>query len=353
MKVFKKLMVMALVLMLIAGIFPARSAQAATKPTKAKVTAKANDDGTSVTLTIAKTKKAQGYQIMVKKPGAKKFVKLTTIKKDGTAARTYTAKKLEAGKYSFKVKAYAKNGNKTVWGAFSKAVTVTVKGGLGDEGESTGSYDFSGAEPGDVITFGSFEQDNKKENGKEPIEWIVLSKSKNELFVLSKYALENWYYNDKIKDVTWETCDLRKWLNEDFYNDAFDKTEKAMIKNTTLKNPNSPSNDIPGGKDTKDNVFLLTYFDATNPEYGFEENANAYDTKRMCAPTERAKADGAYSNEEYLTEDGKAAGQWWLRTPGNTAHNAMIASYYGSLGPYGYQVSNAAGVRPAIIIKLN
>ena len=80
MKAFKKLMVMALVLMLIAGLFPARSAQAATKPAKAKVTAKANDDGTSVTLTIAKTKKAQGYQIMVKKPGTSKFTKLTTLR---------------------------------------------------------------------------------------------------------------------------------------------------------------------------------------------------------------------------------------------------------------------------------
>ncbi len=63
MKVLKKVTVMALVLMLIAGLFPARSAQAATKPAKAKVTAKSNDDGTSVTLTIAKTKKAQGYRI--------------------------------------------------------------------------------------------------------------------------------------------------------------------------------------------------------------------------------------------------------------------------------------------------
>ena len=127
MKILKKVTVMALVLMLIAGLFPARSAQAATKPAKAKVTAKANEDGTSVTLTIAKTKNAQGYKIMVKKPSAKKFTTLATLKEDGTAKRTYTAEKLTEGEYQFKVRAYLKNGKKTVWGKYSKVAKVTVK----------------------------------------------------------------------------------------------------------------------------------------------------------------------------------------------------------------------------------
>ena len=109
-------------------------AQAATKkPAKAKVTAKANDDGTSVTVTIAKTKNAEGYKIMVKKPGAKKFTKLTTLKKDGIAARTYTAKKLTEGEYQFKVRAYLKNGSKTVWGKYSKVVKVTIGKNAGDD----------------------------------------------------------------------------------------------------------------------------------------------------------------------------------------------------------------------------
>ena len=128
MKVFKKLTVLALVLVMVAGLFPARSTQAAAKPAKAKVTAKANDDGKSVTLTIAKTKNADGYKIMVKKPGAKKFTKLATIKEDGTAARTYTAKKLTEGEYQFKVRAYLKSGSKTVWGKYSKVAKVKVKG---------------------------------------------------------------------------------------------------------------------------------------------------------------------------------------------------------------------------------
>ena len=58
-----KLIIAALLtLALTVGMFAAlgtETTQAATKkPAKAKVTAKANDDGTSVTLTIAKTKNA-------------------------------------------------------------------------------------------------------------------------------------------------------------------------------------------------------------------------------------------------------------------------------------------------------
>ena len=144
MKVFKRLTVLALVLVMVAGLFPARSTQAAAKPAKAKVTAKANDDGKSVTLTIAKTKNAEGYKIMVKKPGAKKFTKLATIKEDGTAARTYTAKKLTEGEYQFKVRAYLKNGSKTVWGKYSKVAKVTIKSKADDDkSDETGKEDSS------------------------------------------------------------------------------------------------------------------------------------------------------------------------------------------------------------------
>ncbi len=144
MKRIKLIIAALLTLALTVGMFAAlggEKAQAATKPAKAKVTAKANDDGTSVTLTIAKTKKAQGYQIMVKKPGAKKFTKLATISEDGTAKRTYTAKKLTEGDYQFKVRAYLKNGKKTVWGKYSKVTKVTVK--AAEKTEDTGKDDGS------------------------------------------------------------------------------------------------------------------------------------------------------------------------------------------------------------------
>ncbi|MBO4559863.1 MAG: fibronectin type III domain-containing protein [Lachnospiraceae bacterium] len=124
----KKLITCLLAIAFILGIFgnTRPAAAAAAKPAKAKLTAEAGSDGKSVTLSIAKTKNAEGYKIMVKKPGSDKYVKLTTLKQDGTEKRTYTAKKLAAGEYEFKVRAYTNNGSKTVWGKYSKAVSVTV-----------------------------------------------------------------------------------------------------------------------------------------------------------------------------------------------------------------------------------
>ena len=123
-KLITVLLALAFVLGLSGEIVPA--AAAAVKPAKAKLTVTANSDGRSVALSIAKTKNAEGYKIMVKKPGSDKFVKLATIRKDGTEKRTYTAKKLTGGEYVFKVRAYTKSSGKTVWGKYSKAVSVSV-----------------------------------------------------------------------------------------------------------------------------------------------------------------------------------------------------------------------------------
>ena len=110
---FAILAIFSLVLSLFAGLVQNENAQAAAKPGKPVISVKTGNEGKSAVITIGKTKDAQGYKIMVKKPGSKKFTKLATVKKDGTAERSYTAKKLADGEYTFKVRAYLKSGNKT------------------------------------------------------------------------------------------------------------------------------------------------------------------------------------------------------------------------------------------------
>ncbi len=141
MKMLKKtcglLLTFALLLSVFQGLFANEEALAASKPAKPVITVKAGSDGKSAVITIAATKGAKGYQIAVKKPGAKKFKKLAVIKEDGSAERTYTAKDLSAGKYSFKAKAYTKSGKKTVYGKYGKAVSLavgTADGGKDDSG---------------------------------------------------------------------------------------------------------------------------------------------------------------------------------------------------------------------------
>lgn len=111
---------------------------------------------------------------------------------------------------------------------------------------------------GDIIEFGSYEQDNNTSNGKEPIEWLVLEKNENRIFVISKQCLDEQPYNTTYCEVTWETCTLRKWLNDNFFNNAFSKEEQRQIL-TTVVDGTMISYGKSEGTDTKDKIFLLDW----------------------------------------------------------------------------------------------
>ena len=74
--------------------------------------------------------------------------------------------------------------------------------------------------------------DTNEEIEKDKIEWIVLEKDEenHRVLLLSKYLLDSYCYNESAENVSWENCDIRKWLNEDFYNAAFDEKEKEGRK---------------------------------------------------------------------------------------------------------------------------
>lgn len=122
----RKMMVLLLAVVLIFGALPGISTRAVAKPGKPVITLKASGNGSDVVITIKETKDAKGYKIVMKAPGGEKYKAVKTLKKDGTAIRTYTVKNLAAGEYSFKVKAYTKTGSKTVYGSYSKAKSITV-----------------------------------------------------------------------------------------------------------------------------------------------------------------------------------------------------------------------------------
>ncbi len=39
-------------------------------------------------------------------------------------------------------------------------------------------------------------------------------------------------YHGEYVDITWRDCDLRKWLNDEIYQAAFNDSEKKIIKST-------------------------------------------------------------------------------------------------------------------------
>ena len=99
------------------------------------------------------------------------------------------------------------------------------------------------ANVGDIVYFGTYEQDNDTTNGKEDIEWLVLAKKGNRILVISDKALDRQPYNSSRTRVTWETCTFRKWLNNDFINAAFSDDENAMIPTVTVSADKNPEYD--------------------------------------------------------------------------------------------------------------
>ncbi len=196
---------------------------------------------------------------------------------------------------------------------------------------------------GDVYRFGSYPQ--SESGSPEPIEWVVLARDGSEALLVSRRALDCKPYNPIYADVTWEECSLRKWLNEDFLSAAFSEEEQSRIIVSAVKADANPSYSTPAGNDTSDKVFLLSVPEA-NEHFDSEET-------RMCAPTEYAKKQGAFSNKKHKV-DGLPAGWWWLRTPGSGQHLAAYVGDDGLTSNYGSIVYDAAGaVRPALKISLS
>ncbi len=108
--------------------------------------------------------------------------------------------------------------------------------------------------------------------------------------------------------MTWETCTLRKWLNDKFYNAAFNKTEKGMIKTTNVENYDNAVFNTPAGKDTKDKVYLLSQLESIETDYGFSDNYEKADINRRCAPLDYAVARGVVGFDDrgyFNTADGE------------------------------------------------
>ena len=190
---------------------------------------------------------------------------------------------------------------------------------------------------GDIITFGTYEQDNQRSNGQEPIEWLVLAVEKDRALLVSKYALDLQAYHNGWWQVTWETCDLRTWLNDDFFNSAFSSSEQSQIASVTILNSNNPTYGTNGGNNTKDRIFLLSLDEVK--QYFPGEN------DRLCKATAYAKAQGN------IVEDYGYA-WWWLRTPGSDNWNALMVEISGKIPADGLAVNyRNFSVRPAFWLK--
>lgn len=198
------------------------------------------------------------------------------------------------------------------------------------------------AKVGDIVFFGAYEQDNNTSNGKEEIDWLVLSKENNRLLVISQYLLADKHYNEEKGHITWENCTLRSWLNKDFLNEAFNSAERAMIPTVTVAAEKNPEYDTNPGNDTQDKVFLLSITEA--------DKYFTSDSALQCKMTPYAEAQSNWNDDYEWCE-------WWLRSPGYFPHYVAYVYSNGSVSnsssTFGvYATSYGYGVRPALWIEL-
>ncbi len=196
---------------------------------------------------------------------------------------------------------------------------------------------------GSVVTFGKYYISS---GVKSDIEWVVLAVNENESLLLSKYAIDARPYNNNYGMTWWPSCDLQRWLNNDFMTAAFTK-EEEQPRILRQHNPNDKSQGNPSwpeetGTNTlsKEYVFLLSYAEMeeylTDSEY------------LKCTPTQYARSQGA----DQYNGRGKNQGNcwWWLRSPGSTNFNAACVRYDGSVIDYRVETKQG-GVRPSIWIN--
>jgi len=163
-------------------------------------------------------------------------------------------------------------------------------------------------------------------------------KENNRLLVISRYGLDCQPYNTRDTNVTWETCSLRKWLNNDFFKAAFNSVEQEIIPTVTVSADKNPAYSTNPGNATQDKVFLLSI-----PEVN---KYFAYDSAMKCKPTAYARKQGVWTNDSGFC--------WWLlRSPGYDQYYAAIVSTHGGVSEYGHFVLYDDGaVRPALWINL-
>ena len=89
------------------------------------------------------------------------------------------------------------------------------------------------------VTFGNYWKTGANQDGKQPIQWRVLSVNGDDMYLLSEQNLDVQQYNDKAQNesglrVEWQDCSLNKWLNT-IYDLLFKYKAESVEELVTLR----------------------------------------------------------------------------------------------------------------------
>lgn len=191
----------------------------------------------------------------------------------------------------------------------------------------------------------------------EPIKWRILEEKDGKAFLLCDIAIDSQEYYPSNSTSSFNhnggngyannyaLSNIRKWLNETFYNTAFNDLQKELVQVTKVDNSVAStgySSNQYACADTNDKVFLLSYKEATT--------YMTSSTARRMKSTDYAKSQGCWQSTD---SSYKGNCWWWLRSPSSSS--SSIARNVGSDGDIDsdYSVFNTFyGVVPALWIRL-
>ena len=229
------------------------------------------------------------------------------------------------------------------------------------------------AEIGDIVQMGTYEQDGDPET-EDPICWDVLDKDGNAMLLISHDVIAYQRFSDSAKCVIWEDSQIRSWLNQEFYAEAFDEAEQASIRETTLENPSTVGffahahvsdyvqvrEDKP---DTRDKIFMLNWKEAEQyygknlvetsvlqrkPSKVVQQRYEERETRRMLEIYGSRPIDRVFDVSEGIT--------WMLRSTGGADNTILVIrgrEKYRDIGMDGEAFANSyRGVRPVMWIHV-
>ena len=202
---------------------------------------------------------------------------------------------------------------------------------------------------GHLIRFGS------NEYGQFAI-WEILKIQDNKLLVIWHDEPIFAPYHNRLEDITWEDCTLRKWLNNEFIQSHFTPAEQKRILpcvHNNVKNPNAAEgNRFPRSFAGKNN-------DSKNSENETPEGVATTDKVFLLSENELKELSSKRTGHfllYYTSSRGtlNSGNRWWLRLPTKDTKATYVAyDEYDNYYTTSDRVDKCHDVRPALWLNLN
>ena len=179
-------------------------------------------------------------------------------------------------------------------------------------------------------------------------DWFVLNVQNDRALIITKDIIEQrsysirWYYDF----LTWEICNLRSYLNDDFFaSSSFSNADRNRIITINNRNEDNQWYKSNGCKDTSDRIFLLSILEVV--KY-FGDSGQLFNKNRI----QQNQINDHY-NSVRVAKFNNLDNWWWLRSPGRTSSEVSCIINSGFIYIAGCNADNiAGGVRPALWLKL-